>query len=77
MSERDADGYWTGKGGHLWKTDRGKGSACARPGCGLYYARWSGDHCPEAPDCKVTYNGVQCGQEHGHEGPHSAIAEWS
>jgi len=77
MSERDAAGYWTGNGGHLWKTDRGEDSVCARPGCELSYARWSGDRCPGAPDCEATLDGVQCGQERGHEGSHSAVVEWS
>lgn len=76
MSERDADGYWTDKGGHLWKADRGNASACARPGCGLHYARWSGDRCPAAPDCEATFSGIQCGLEAGHDGRHVATLEW-
>jgi hypothetical protein len=77
MSERDAEGYWTGKGGHLWKTDRGPDSACARPGCRLYYAHWSGERCPEAPDCEATFHGVQCGLERGHGGEHEATVAWA
>lgn len=76
MSERDADGYWTGNGGHLWKTDRGEDSACARPECRLYYAHWSGDRCHGAPDCHATSNGVRCDRELGHEGEHHAELAW-
>lgn len=74
---RDTGGYWTGNGGHLWKASRGMGSDCARPGCGLYYAHWSGDRCHAAPDCDAaTFGTVPCDREQGHDGLHHAELEW-
>ncbi|TDD97622.1 hypothetical protein [Actinomadura rubrisoli] len=77
MSNRDAENFWTGNGGHLWKTDRGPDSACARPECGLSYARWSGDRCPAAPDCDAVFEGARCGLEQGHDGDHEATLVWA
>lgn len=76
MSERDAEGYWTGHGGHLWKTDRGPDSACAWPGCGLYYSQWAGGRCPEAPNCTAVRGDIPCAGELDHEGDHYASVEW-
>lgn len=77
MSERDERGFWTGKGGHLWRESRGPGSRCVR--CHLAYARWSGDRCPSAPDCTAIMPGteIQCAEEDGHEGDHEATVQWA
>jgi hypothetical protein len=76
MAERDADGFYPEVGGHLWRDNRGPDSHCARPGCGLVYARWSGDRCYAAPDCTAARGSVQCDGEEGHEGDHFATRAW-
>lgn len=73
---KDAEGYWTGCGGHLWKAGRGPESVCARPGCGLFYAQWSGDRCHAAPSCEAVSGDVRCGREQSHSGRHRADVEW-
>jgi hypothetical protein len=75
--DRDADGYYTDMAGHLWKDNRGPDSHCARSGCGLVYARWSGDPCRAAPRCQATYNGIQCEREDGHDDDeHYSMVAW-